>query len=76
MHQCSVKVWTEVESRKQTLSSQQFAAGGKEGEDACTGDGGGPLVCPVFQPQIEDDINDEDGLNNEDNFQNRDCIWN
>jgi len=35
MHQCSVKVWTEVESRKQTLSSQQFAAGGEDGEDDC-----------------------------------------
>ena len=31
-----MKVWTEVESRKQTLSSQQFAAGGEDDG----GDGG------------------------------------
>ena len=32
-----------------TLHSSFLCAGGKEGEDLCTGDGGGPLVCPMVQ---------------------------
>lgn len=29
-----------------TLHSSFLCAGGKAGEDTCTGDGGSPLVCP------------------------------
>jgi len=38
-----------------TLHDSFSCAGGKPKEDACTGDGGGPLVCPVLQPQVGDD---------------------
>merc|ERR1712066_678717 len=38
-----------------SLHDSFSCAGGKPKEDACTGDGGGPLVCPVLQPQVGDD---------------------
>ena len=52
-------------------------AGGIGGEDACTGDGGGPLVCPVYgvQPGTGNDCEGDGDLvvGGRNNYQQTGC---
>ena len=44
--ECNEKFRASRLGRKFTLHNSMLCAGGKQAQDTCKGDGGGPLVCP------------------------------